>query len=29
MDHESLLKESDQIDREFNEILKDIDDEKF
>jgi hypothetical protein len=29
MDHENLLKESDQIDREFNEILKDIDDEKF
>jgi len=29
MDHENLLKESDQIDREFNEILKEIDDEKF
>jgi hypothetical protein len=29
MDHENLLKESDQIDRQFNEILKDIDDEKF
>jgi hypothetical protein len=29
MDHENLLKESDQIDREFYEILKEIDDEKF